>query len=469
VTDTLHSSSFRDPSGFLFRRNGTLLRQVNDSYAEHYDQLMSSGLYNALVKKGWLVAHEELETEPAEANSSYRILQPELIPFISYPYEWSFSQYQDAALLTLDIQNLALDHGMTLKDASAYNIQFIGSRPVLIDTLSFEIYEEGSPWVAYRQYCQHFLAPLALMSYRDVRLSQLMRAHIDGVPLDLTSELLPKRTRLRFGLFSHLVLHARSQKKMEHSNEGSRSFKVSAMALRGLVSSLRNATAKLEWKLPDTEWGDYYDDTNYSDEAAEKKAELVGAMLDAIGPKTVWDLGANTGLFSQLASVRGAHTVACDIDPVAVEKNYRMRRKAKDEKHLPLRLDLTNPSPALGWNHDERSSLAQRGPADAVIALALIHHLAIGNNVPLSRVAEFLHSLSRHLIIEWVPKSDSQVKRLLSSREDIFPNYDKNGFEEAFTALFKVDRTVSIEGTERTLYALSSNGPTTENRSTRDA
>jgi len=449
-----HSASFRDPSGFLFHRDGVLLRQVNPSYGPHYDRLIESGLYRELTDRGWLVPHEEVHGS-AEETAAHRVLAPELLPFVSYPYEWSFSQYQDAAKLTLDIQELALEHGMTLKDASAYNVQFIGSRPLLIDTLSFETYEAGRPWVAYRQFCQHFLAPLSLMSYRDIRLAQLMRSQIDGVPLDLAASLLPRRARLRFGLLSHLFLHARTQVRMAHSKRDASSFKVSELALKGLISSLGKAVSKLGWKLPDSEWGNYYEDTNYSDSSADHKAELVSAMLDEIEPAAVWDLGANDGRYSRLASDRGISTVAFDIDPVAVEKNYLQAKAARDENLLALRIDLANPSPALGWDHEERASLADRGPADAIVALALIHHLAIGNNVPLDRIAAFMARLGTQLVIEWVPKEDSQVERLLASRPDIFPNYTEEGFVEAFSTQFRVERKESIRDSHRVLYRLA--------------
>ncbi len=448
-----HPSSFRDPSGFLFQRGGVLLRQINPSYSAHYDRLIESGLYEALVKRGWLVPHEEMD-EPAAANVAHRVLKPERLPFVSYPYEWSFSQYRDAAKLTLDIQELALKHGMTLKDASAYNIQFLGSRPLLIDTLSFEIYRVGRPWVAYRQFCQHFLAPLALMSYRDIRLSQLMRSQIDGIPLDLADILLPRRARLRFGLLSHLFIHAKGQSKMAHSKRDAASYKVSALALNGLISSLRNAVSNLGWKMPDSEWGSYYEDTNYTAASADHKAKLVSGMLDEIEPSSVWDLGANDGRYSRLASSRGVHTVAFDIDPVVVEKNYLQARASKDPNLLALRIDLANPSPALGWDHRERSSLADRGPADAVLALALVHHLAIGNNVPLGRIAAFLARLGSNLVIEWVPKSDSQVQRLLASREDVFTEYDEGGFVRAFGENFRMKHSEPIAESERVLYWL---------------
>ncbi len=229
-----HPSSFRDPSGFLYEEGGTLRRQVCTPYAPHYDRLMASGLYSALQERGWLVPHREVDRPAPEPETAYRVLEPDRVPFVSYPYEWSFGQYRRAALLTLDIQRLALEHGMTLKDASAYNIQFLGSRPVLIDSLSFAIYEEGGPWVAYRQFCQHFLAPLALMSYRDARLGQMMRTEIDGPALDLACRLLPWKARLRFPLLAHLFLHAKSQKSRARSRTPRTAYRVSPLALRGL-------------------------------------------------------------------------------------------------------------------------------------------------------------------------------------------------------------------------------------------
>jgi len=192
------ASSFRDPSGFVFWQDGAIYRQINTIYKEDYDRLMTSGLHKALVEEGLIVSHEEVALQSAAPQVAYKVIRPDQVPFISYPYEWSFSQLKGAALATLRIQRKALDFGMSLKDCSAYNMQFMKGKPVFIDTLSFEKYQEGSPWVAYRQFCQHFLAPLALMSHRDSRLGQLLRIHLDGVPLDLASKLLPRRTHFSF-------------------------------------------------------------------------------------------------------------------------------------------------------------------------------------------------------------------------------------------------------------------------------
>ena len=448
------SASFRDPSGFLFSRNGVLYRQVNRKYEHEYIRLMESGLYDKLVKAGLLVPHVEVNESPAQAGLAYKVIQPERVPFISYPYEWSFGQLKDAALATLSIQRRALKAGLTLKDASAYNIQFVRGKATLIDTLSFESYKEGQPWVAYRQFCQHFLAPLALMSLRDVRLNQLLRVYIDGVPLDLASALLPAKTRFNFGLLTHLHLHAGAQKRYSGAEVKSRAATMSKQAMTGLIDSLVSVVQKLDWKPGGTEWGNYYDITNYSDAAFEHKKQLVREWSARLKPGLVWDLGANNGVFSRVAGESGAYVVSSDIDPTAVEQNYRQLKQAKTENLLPLLLDLTNPSPSIGWSNEERDSFDRRGPADMVLALALIHHLAISNNVPLPQVADFFAKTGKWLIIEFVPKADSQVQKLLISREDIFPNYTREGFESAFQEKFRIAEAVNVRESERVLYLL---------------
>jgi len=450
------AASFRDPNGFIFKQDGKLYRQVNQSYAAEYSLLMESGLYAKLTKAGLLIPHEETDVEPVEPAQAFKVIQPEYIPFISYPYEWSFGLLKEAALKTLSIQKRALKAGMTLKDASAYNIQFVHGKAALIDTLSFDIYNEGEPWVAYRQFCQHFLAPLALMTHTDIRLSQLLRVYIDGIPLDLASRLLPFGSRLNFGLMTHLHLHARLQTQSANPAEGSKgnSGKMSKQAMQGLIENLETTVKRLQWKPAGTEWGDYYNITNYSDKAFQHKQDLVSDWVSKVKPKLVWDLGANDGTFSRLASDKGISTISFDIDPAAVEQNYRKAKEKKEQNIVPLILDLTNPSPAIGWHNRERDSLIERAPADMVLTLAVIHHLAISNNVPLPQIADFFADAGKWLVIEFVPKSDSQVQKLLSSRKDIFPNYTRESFEEAFAGRFSIHAKAAVKESERFLYLM---------------
>lgn len=456
MSDQRIAGSFRDPSGFLFESDGVLYRQINVSFKHDFDRLIDSGLYDALIGDGLLIPHMEADRLLAPARDAYKVIQPERVPFISYPYEWCFSQLKDAALATLRIQARAMDFGMSLRDASAFNIQFYEGRPVLIDTLSFGALVEGRPWVAYNQFCRHFLAPLALAHHRDARLTQLSRVHIDGIPLELASALLPRRSRYRPATGIHIHAHARSQARAEsQTEEKDRGRSFTLRAFKGVLESLRGAVAKMTWEPPRSVWTEYYGSCDhYPDTAVVHKREIIGSYLDDLRPESVWDLGANTGAFSRLASGRGIPTVSLEMDAGCVEANYRAIREKNETTLLPLVMDLTNPSPSLGWASDERSSLAQRGPADLAMALALVHHLAIGNNVPLDRVARYLRSLCRRLVIEWVPKTDPKVQTLLSSREDVFADYTRDGFERAFLKYFSVERHDDIRDSERVLYLL---------------
>ena len=450
-------ASFRDPSGFVFSRDGTLYRQVNRVFADEFDACSSSGLYDTLISDRLLVPHRAADMALALTPDAYAVIQPDRIPFISYPYEWCFGELKDAALLTLEVQSRALEQGFVLRDSSAYNVQFVDGRPVFMDTLSFERYREGEPWAAYKQFCQHFLLPLLLMTSRDVRFGLMLREHLDGIPLDLGSAMLPRRSWGNIGTLLHVHIHARAQRKYSETKVsavvGTR--KMAKSALVALIENLRGAIERLEWHPDGTQWADYVHGTNYSDAAASAKQDLVRRYVRAFNPAVVWDLGANTGVYSRVAREVAPFVVSFDIDPAAVERNYRTVRSRGETGILPLLLDFTNPSPALGWAHAERMSLAERGPADVVMALALVHHLAISNNVPLDNIAAFLAQLGRNVIIEFVAKEDSQVVRLLRNRPDIFPNYTKPGFESAFGAFFELNDCEQVADSQRWLYSMT--------------
>ena len=449
--------SFRDPNGFVFFSEGTLYRQVNNSYQRHYDLLLSSGLYEELVSRRLLIAHNECDCLSQGNDHIYKVLRPLPVPFISYPYEWCFSQLKDAALVTLDIQKRALAHRMVLKDASAYNIQFLDGKPLLIDTLSFETYEDGRAWVAYRQFCQHFLAPLVLMSRKDIRLSQLLRIYMDGIPLDLAASLLPKRTFFNIGIAMHLWFHARAQGRVKGKPDESSVRARNRLSRRDLVNicdSLQSTIAGLKWDHGSTSWANYYEGDSYLKEGFDNKREIVREFLDIANPKCVWDLGANTGEYSRIASQRGVLTISMDSDPGVVEQNYLQSRRQKEKNLHPLWYDLTNPSAGIGWANDERQGLSERNRADCILALALVHHIAISNNVPLCKIAEYFVSLSEWLIIEFVPKGDQKVQALLASREDVFEDYKQNMFEEVFSEIYVIVRSTQIKSANRILYLM---------------
>jgi hypothetical protein len=362
---------------------------------------------------------------------------------------------KDAALATLDIMSRSFEKGMILKDASAYNIQFFHGKPILIDTLSFTHYYEDQPWIAYGQFCMHFLAPLALMSKADIALSSLLLANLDGIPLNLTAQLLPINSRLNWGLLLHIFSHSLSlakfkcQKSKRQMQNGGR---FSRNAMLALVDSLRTTIQKLSWRIPQTEWSEYYDNTNYSNEAFSEKIELVGKYLAYSSNEIVIDFGANDGTFSRISSRTGRFTISCDIDPAAVEKNYLQIKKTGEQNILPLILNLMNPTPALGWMNRERKSLSERlSKNSTVLALALIHHLAITGNIPLEQILEYLSQFGKKLIIEYIPKSDSKVQRMLKSREDIFPEYTFEKFSELLNRKYTVLEKRQLGNSERLL------------------
>jgi len=329
---SVHPSSFRDPSGFIFSYNEQIYRQINLKYKDDYNLLINSGLSSRLIEEKLMIDFKETKEIPQD-SLAFKIIKPEKIPFISYPYEWCFSQYKDAALLTLKIQKLSYEYGMTLKDSSAYNIQFVNSMPVLIDTLSFEKYEEGLPWVAYKQFCQHFLAPLLFMKYCHIKMIEFMQTNIDGIPLDLTSRLLPKSTWLNFPILLNIHLHAKSIKRYSSGTKNIKRNKFGKQAYLGLIDNLETFIKKLNWNGYDTEWGNYIDNTNYSKIAQKNKEEIVSQYIDQINPTTVWDLGANTGIYSRCASAKGSITISFDGDHAAVEKNYLSCKANKEKKY----------------------------------------------------------------------------------------------------------------------------------------
>jgi SAM-dependent methyltransferase len=456
-------SSFRDPSGFVFRgEDGTLYRQINKCFELEFDRFVGSGLCTELQDAGLLVRHEEVDLALRSTDDAARVLRPEIIPFISYPFEWPFSLLKAAALATLEIQDRALAKDMSLRDCSAYNIQFCGTQPIFIDTLSFETYREGAPWIAYGQFCRHFLAPLALMAKCDARLRLLLRDFLDGVPLDLTASMLPWSALFNPGLFIHLRMQAsvisremrREQNSASPADTAAKGKQLSRYALRGLIDGLRRAVVSLQLAGSNSHWAEYVETNKYSTSAANAKQNTVRNWLTMLKPKDVLDLGANTGHFSRLAAESGARVVSVEVDDACAEIGVRACKDASITTVLPLCIDLTNPSPRLGWAHAERESLADRGGFDVVMALALVHHLAIACNIPLTSFADYLSRLGNSVIIEFVPKEDEQTQRLLAARQDIFPLYTRENFERALRTAFDIVESRPLEDSLRVLYLL---------------
>jgi hypothetical protein len=434
-------ASFRDPAGYVCLDGGVYKRVVSPVGLPDYRLLISSGLYEELAGGALIVPHIE------EPGSPLTIV-PEQIGYISYPYEWSFQQLKDAALLTLEVQRRALRRGMSLKDASAFNVQFRGAAPVLIDSLSFEP-DDGGPWVAYRQFCRHFLAPLALMAYVSPSFNRFLSASLDGFPLDFASRLLPFRTRLKPGLLLHIHLHAKAAGKSAARTGAGGACPPNRKA--ELAASLLSAVEGLRLPRRRSEWSDYYRSHSYSPQSEEFKKNWVADRIRAARPELVFDLGANTGEYSRLAAAAGARCVSFESDPVAANENYLRARSEPGGHILPLLMDLREPSPAVGFEVRERFSLLDRPKADLVLALALVHHLRISGQIPLARLAGFLAGLGNRLLIEFVPKDDPMAAAMLAHRKDVFEDYSLDGLLEAFGQRFELREAEPIPYSRRTL------------------
>lgn len=441
-------ASYRDPAGFVINDGGIYKRVVTSRGRADYERLMGSGLHEDLASGGLLVNHYE-EAAAASMQRGCRVLVPEQISFISYPYEWSFDELRDAALLTLEIQQRALARGLILKDASAYNVQFRGAKPVFVDTLSFTQYQ-GGPWAAYEQFCRHFLGPLLLMSYRSPDAARFLMAELEGFTLERVSRLLPLRSYMRVGPLLHIHLHARAVRRQPSVSGAEREG--GAGHLSQLIASLRSAVERIRAPRYRAGWTDYYADGRfYPLVARETKREAVCELARMVRPKLVFDLGTNTGLYAKEVAAAGAACVAFDSDPDCVNSLYLEERGNPKTRILPLVMDLGSPSPSLGFELRSTLSIFERPQADLVMCLALMHHLRITGNLPLKRIAEFLAKLGRWLLIEFVPRTDPAVRTLTKRQED-FEDYNLPDFLETFTGRFRLRASRPLPASERVLY-----------------
>lgn len=452
----IEPGSFRDPGGRVFHAGEAICRAVMDTAADNFLRASQSGVLRRLVDQGKLVDFTDV-TDAAAAlgiRDAQILLSHPRIPFISYPYEWSFSLHKAAALFHLDLQLTLLEQGFTLSDATAYNVQFDGTRPVFIDHLSIRPYEEGEIWAGHRQFCMQFLNPLLMWSALDVQPNHWFRGSLEGIAPEELAKLLPLRKRLGWTVLTHVVAQAAMQNRSVRTTTGSsryRNAKLPRTGFEGILRGLRSSIAKMEVPSHKTVWGDYAGNTSYRGPEAETKHNFVKEMVGAVRPELLYDLGCNSGDYSKSALEAGAaKVIGFDFDHGALEVAFR-RAHAENLDLLPVWLDAANPSPQQGWGQVERMGLSGRADAGAMLALAFIHHLAIGRNVPLDMATDWLVSMAPVGVIEFPHKSDPMVQVLLSQRPDIFPDYDNQAFAEILAARARIVKSVDVLPT-RTLY-----------------
>lgn len=417
--------SFRDPKGSVAKnKKDEILRILFKSGYEAFQEVDKTGIYEKLIKSGKLVAHEKIETDLPEG--AQMLLKHPTIPVISYPYEWCFEQLKAAALLQLDVYLDALSSGITLSDATAYNIQFDKSKPCFIDTLSFEPYEDGAFWTGQEQFTEQYLNPLILRAYGGLTFNDIYRGSLTGVTSDIIRATTPFYRKVSFRYFNYIYLpHASKQRFLDKGNNQGKKIK-GKLPKEGFIfilKGLRKWIEGLEDKKMNSVWSDYEGNRSYEEESLSEKKQFVSKHVSTAKPGRVLDIGCNMGEFSFLALESGAkHAVGLEFDHQALSVAYLQSVK-KQANFLPLYQNMLNPSPSQGWESKERESLTERVSADFVLALAIIHHIAISGNVPLSRVISYITNFAKQGVIEWVPKTDPMIKALLFNREDIFDTY----------------------------------------------
>jgi len=450
-----HEASFRDPSGYMFHDGDTLRRVINPIYFPQYNKLNNSGFFKTLIKNKLLIPHEE-----TSVSEERIIITPEKIPFITNPYEWGFEQFKQAALLTLKIQKFALSKGFVLKDASAYNVTFHKGKPVFIDTLSFDFYEEGTPWRAYKQFITHFLGPLVLAKYHGSEVFNMLEAYIDGIPVKMISSMLPRRTKLSSVLYPNIHLLAKMESK--HSEDYKAETKIATLskkAQNNIIKSLYNYISKLHLK-ESSEWGNYYTKTNYNEGAFKTKKDLIRDWVQPLKAQKLIDVGGNDGTFARTVQDLVKHIIVTDIDSNAVDYNLQQIQENKETNMLPFVCDVLQPAPGIGFNNTERESLINRlkdYAPDITMALALIHHITLSGNVPFEKSAEFFAKFSTNLIIEFPTREDSWVESLLVRKREFinhFNFYNVAEFEKGYGNYFRIEKKEKIEKSKRILYLL---------------
>jgi SAM-dependent methyltransferase len=459
----LEPGSFRDPDSRIFTTDGRVLRLLSEQGLADWRELSSSDLFAELVREGRLVGTREVDDARPEAEAEgihggvAGVLEHDVIPFVSYPYEWSFSMLRDAALLQLDLLRRSIERGMILKDSSPYNVQFRGAEPVFIDVGSFEKLREGEPWAGYRQFCLLFLNPLLLQAWKGVPFQPWLRGSLDGISPQELRDLLSLRDRFRRGAFTHVVMHARLERRYEERDDDLKGELRKAGFKRELilanVKGLERLIRKLSWEPAASAWSAYRLDTTYSGEDADRKAKFVREAVESEVPRLVWDLGCNEGVHARIAAEHAEYVVAMDADALVVDRLYRSLAQEDGRKILPLAVNITDPPPGLGWRGAERRPLPERGRPDLTLCLALIHHVSIAGNVPVAEFLDWLRATTRSAVIEFVAPEDPMARRLLArKRPNDHPDYRADWFERCLHERFDVVRSETLAGGQRTLH-----------------
>lgn len=456
--------SFRDPDGYVFKIGHRIFRALRKSGAESYIEAKNNGLLQCLEEKNLIIKSWEATKADFTDFECFDptidiIIEQQRIPVFSYPFEWSFDMLKDAAILSLDLLLLATRFNYSLKDSSAYNIQFLGSHPIFIDIPSIKPYVKNEPWIGYTQFCQHFLFPLLIFTSKKIPFSPFLKTHLDGIPVQITKKILGFHAFKSWGIMKHVALQSWLQghfaAEQKELRESAKSVRFTLKHVISLATEMRQSIKKISRTKSDSVWSNYQDNRIYEKETIEQKKHFITQHLQQLKPQCILDLGCNTGEFSLLGAQHGAYVIAIDSDEPSINQLYLHCKQTKEQRILPIVMDITNPTPQLGWELMERQSIFERFNPDCVLLLALTHHLCLTSNIGWKQIFSFLQRLkARQVIVEFVPKSDPMAIQLLANKEDIFDWYTENMFIKEATKQYCIIDQVQLHKTGRTLYCL---------------
>ncbi|MDH3638389.1 MAG: methyltransferase [Gammaproteobacteria bacterium] len=455
----IESGSFRDRHGRIFYIDDRVYRGLSEKALDDWRALANTRLFAHHVQHGSLIGTRELDQAPSTDRSVGEwagMLGHDPVPFITYPYEWSFQMLKDAALLQLTLILDALDEGLMLKDASSFNVQWRGSSPVFIDITSFEKLDERSPWGGYRQFCQLFLFPLMIQAFKNIDFHVLLRGDLEGISSELAANLMSFRDYLRPGVLPHIVMQAKLQSRLATSQKDIKGDLKQAGFNKALIQSnvkrIKRLVEKLEWAPSESQWSGYIHLDHYSSAATNAKQAFVKRAVSSRHRRLVWDLGCNTGVYSRIAGEHAEYVIAMDADHLAVDRFYTQLKSEIISNITPIVNNLADSSPSLGWRNRERKTLEQRGTPDLILCLALVHHVVIGANIPLDEFIEWLSELDGDLVIEFVDKQDKMVQALLRNKDDVYTDYRRKHFEDCLARYYAIRAEETLENEARFLY-----------------